>query len=283
MPLFSRRLLILPLTLALAHCGGGGAATTELEAPPPVAVDPYAGTAYLKVQITTLATGGGPGLARSVMETMVDQCNSFRKSIYDLAPVRPDQTLMAGLDIQVVERFYDNRKAAEARTAYGLRLTDYERWNNENANKTAPVAWPATAPDCAATQKVEANRQTTYVWRDGIRYELRHDSKQALGRRNHISFTEVELGTASEVAAWPKRTVMGQSCSVASLPARPTLDGACLWDRFPAKTYLNLPWVLESKGGAIQEVSITTLALEHDKPLPAGVFDIPPGFTEKVE
>lgn len=281
MPLFSRRLLILPLSLALAHCGGGGSSTPEPEAPPPVAVHPYAGTAYLKVQITTLANGGGPGLARSGMEAMVDQCNSFRNSFYGLPPVRPEETLMAGLDIEVVERFYDNHKAAEARTAYHLRLTDFERWKAEL--ETVTVDWPATAPDCAATQKVEANQQTTDLWRDGIRYELRHDSKQAFGRRNHISFKEVELGTASEVAAWPKRTVMGQSCSVASLPARPTLDGACLWDRFPAKAYLNLPWVLESTGGVIQEVSITTLALEHDKPLPAGVFDIPPGFTEKVE
>lgn len=187
---------------------------------------------------------------------------------------------MAGLDVQTVERFYDNHKAAETRSGYGLRLTDYERWTNET--KATGVV-PTVAPKCSVMEKVEANEQKSYLWRDGVRYEFRHDTKQALGRTNHISFTATDLDTADKVAAWPSRTVMGQTCRVAAVPAQPVLDGACLWDRFPAKNYLNLPWVLESTGGALQEVRITTLALERDKPLPAGVFDIPPGFTEKVD
>ncbi|MFG6442192.1 hypothetical protein [Roseateles sp. LKC17W] len=280
MTLFSSRLLLLPLTLALAHCGGGGGGEA-VAAPttPPAATDPYAGTAYQKLEVTTLAKGGGPGLARSTTQGLVDQCNLERKARYELPPVQPDVALMAGLDVKTLERFYDNRKAGELTTGYGLRLTDYQRWTNELRSGTG--ANPATPPDCSVVQKEEAF--SGYLWLDDIRYELRFATKQALGRRSHLSFTPTDLATSSQVAAWPAKTVMGESCRVASTPADPSLDGACLWERFPARKYLNLPWALESVTGAVQEVRVVTLALERDKPLRAGVLAIPEGFTAQVD
>jgi hypothetical protein len=282
MTLFSSRLLLLPLTLALAHCGGGGGEAVGAPTTPPVAADPYAGTAYQKVQITTLAKGGGPGLARSNVQALIDQCNAFRKSFHDLPPSPPvDEALMAGLDAQVWERYYDNHKSAETVSYYGLRLTDYERWQADLKASTSAV--PSVAPNCSATEKDEVRERLMYLWMDKVRYELRHDTKKALARREHISFTPTDLATSSQVAAWPAKTVMGESCRVASTPAEPALDGACLWERFPARKYLNLPWALESVTGAVQEVRVVTLALERDKPLRAGVLAIPAGFTVQVD
>lgn len=280
MIMFSRRLLLLPLTLALAHCGGGGGGSdASTPTPPPVGTaDPYAGTAYLKVQVATLAKGGGPGLARAAVQTLVDQCNEQRRIRYKLPAVQPDEALMAGLDVQTVERFYDNRKAAEFSTGYGLLLTDYQRWLDEL--RTAAGTDPAAPPQCGAAQKQESTKG--YLWLDDVRYELRYDTRQALGRRGHASFTATDLATQDKVAAWSTRTVMGETCRVASTPAEPSLDGACLWERFPAKAYLNLPWALESVTGAVQEVRITTQALERDKPLRAGALAIPEGFSVTV-
>jgi hypothetical protein len=279
MTLLSSRLLLLPLTVALAHCGGGGGEAAAAPTTPPAATDPYAGTAYQKVEITTLAKGGGPGLARSTTQGLVDQCNLERKARYELPPVQPDVALMAGLDVKTLERYYDNRKAGELTTGYGLRLTDYQRWTNELRSGTG--ANPATPPDCSAVLKEETF--SGYLWLDDIRYELRFATKQALGRRSHLSFTPTDLATSSQVAAWPAKAVMGESCRVASTPSDPSLDGACLWERFPARKYLNLPWALESVTGAVQEVRVVTLALERDKPLRAGVLAIPAGFTVQVD
>jgi hypothetical protein len=278
MPVLSRRLLLLPLSVALAHCGGGDGAATDLAAPPPVAADPYAGTAYLKVQVSTLAKGGGPGMARAVVQTLVDQCNEHRRSRYDLPPVQPDEALMAGIDVQTVERFYDNHKAAEVSSGYSLRLTDYQRWLDELTAGSG--ANPATPPQCAAVQKEEIQNGT--LWLEGVKYDLRFKTREAIGSRGGASFTAAAIDSDDKVAAWPTKTVLGQTCRVASGPAIPANRVSCLWDRFPAKTYLNLPWALESVAGEAQEVRITALALERDKPLPAGAVAIPAGFSTKV-
>lgn len=276
--------LTLALAVPLAGCGGGGggggtnAPPGTPATPPPVATDPYAGTAYQKLQITTLATGGGPGMARSNHQALVDLCNEHRKARYGLPPLAPDVALMAGLDVQTQERFYENGKASEFTTGYGLEFTDYQRWFDQL--RSGNGVDPATPPDCSVAQKVESVHG--YLWLDKVRYELRFKTRQALGRRDHISFTPADLATPGQVAAWPTRTVAGETCRVASIPTEPVLDGACLWERFPARKYLNLPWELERTGGAGQEVRVLTLALERDKPLRAGVLAIPEGFTVTV-
>lgn len=279
MTTFSRRLLLLPLTLALAHCGGGGGSP---EAPPTtkpdVVTDPYAGTAYLKVQRTTHATGGGPGLARAGVQGLVDLCNTYRNDAYGLPAQQPDEALMAGLDVQTIERFYDNGKAADKVSGYGLDVYDLQRWLDEYK---AGGTLPATPPDCSAVKKGEFTSGT--LWRDGVKYDLRYDTKRAFGSSTSATLTPTAIDSDDKVAAWPKKTVLGESCSIASGPAIPTNLVQCLWDRFPAKAWLNLPWALESSGGAGQEVRDIALVVESNKPLPAGAVDIPAGFTTKVD
>ncbi|MEO6279419.1 hypothetical protein [Roseateles sp.] len=278
-PPFSHRLLLLPLALALAHCGGGGGSPeTPPVTTPNVVTDPYAGTAYLKVQKTTHAIGGGPGMGRAVVQGLVDLCNEHRLGHYGLPPMQPDESLMAGIDVQFIERFYDNGKAAEKTTGYGLSLYDLQRWLDELKAGGGPV--PKTPPDCSAVTKVELNSGT--LWLDNVKYDLRFDTKQALGTRGAASFTPTAIDSDDKVAAWPKKTVLGESCSVASGPAIAANLVSCVWDRFPAKNWLNLPWALESTGGAAQEVRVIAVALESNKPLPAGAVDIPAGFTAKV-
>jgi hypothetical protein len=281
MPAVSRRLLLLPLSLALAHCGGGGsdAPAAAPLVPPVTSVDPYAGTAYLKMERTTHAIGGGPGLGRAVVQQLVDQCNEHRRSRYDLPAQQPDEALMAGIDVQTIERFYDNGKAADKTTGYSLSVYDLQRWLDELKAGGGPD--PKTPPDCSAVSKVALSSGT--LWLDGVKYDLRFDTKQAFGKRGGASFTAAAIDSDDKVAAWPKKTVLGESCSVASGPGIPTNLVACLWDRFPAKNWLNLPWALESTGGAAQEVRDVAVAVESNKPLPAGAFDIPTGFTTKVD
>jgi hypothetical protein len=281
MPAVSRRLLLLPLCLALAHCGGGGGGDSPVASPsvpPVVSVDPYAGTAYLKVQVTTHAKDGGPGLGRAAIQAGVDQCNEVRRSRYALPAQQPDDATMAGIDVQTVERFFDNGKAAETNTGYTLKLYDYLRWTND---LTAGAGTdPKTPPDCSAVQKVDIKSGT--LWLDSVKYDLRFDTQQAIGTRGSSSFTPTAIDTDDKVAAWPKKTVLGETCLVASGPSIPTSTVACLWDRFPAKTYLNLPWALESTAGTAQDVRIVALELQRDKALPAGAVAIPAGFTTKV-
>ncbi|RZL40545.1 MAG: hypothetical protein EOP35_00480 [Rubrivivax sp.] len=282
MPAFSSRLLLLPLTLALAHCGGGGgdaAPAPEVIAKPGVVTDPYAGTAYLKVQKTTHAIGGGPGTGRAVVQELVNLCNEHRRSRYGLPAQQPDEALMAGIDVQFIERFYDNGKAAEKTTGYGLDVYDLQRWLADL--KAGGGADPKTPPDCSAVNKVELTSGT--LWRDGVKYDLRYDTKQALGSRTSASLTPTAIDSDEKVAAWPKKTVLGESCSVASGPAIPANLVSCLWDRFPAKNWLNLPWALESSGGSALDVQVIAVAVESNKPLPAGAVDIPAGFTTKVD
>jgi len=281
MTIFSRRLLLLPLTLALAHCGGGGGSS---EAPPTtkpdvVVTDPYAGTAYLKVQRTTHATGGGPGLGRAAVQAGVDLCNGYRSSRYGLPAQQPDEALMAGIDVQTIEHFYDNGKAADKVSGYSLDVYDLQRWLNDL--KAGDGSDPKTPPDCSAVKKVELTSGT--LWRDGVKYDLRYDTKRAFGSSTSATLTPTAIDSDDKVAAWPKKTVLGESCSIASGPAIPTNLVQCLWDRFPAKAWLNLPWALESSGGAGQEVRDIALVVESNKPLPAGAVDIPAGFTTKVD
>lgn len=278
MSVFSHRLLLLPLTLALAHCGGGGSSEAPPATKPDVVTDPYAGTAYLKVQRTTHATGGGPGLGRAVVQGLVDLCNGHRSDHYGLPAQQPDEALMAGIDVQTIEHFYDNGKAADKTSGYSLDVVDLQRWLDDfKAGGTVP----ATPPDCSAVKKVELTSGT--LWLDGVKYALRYDTRQALGNKGGASFTPTAIDSDDKVAAWPRKTVLGESCSVASGPAIPSNLVQCLWDRFPAKTWLNLPWALESSGGAGQEVRDIALAIESNKPLPAGAVDIPAGFTAKVD
>jgi hypothetical protein len=268
---------------ALAGCGGGGGAGDSPVATPSVPVtpaDPYAGTAHLKTQETLLNTGSTTGPARNAVQGLIDVCNAYRTTRYKLTAVQPTEALMAGVDVQDVERYYDSGRAVEIRSGYTLTLPDLQRWLDEL--KTSGATDPATAPDCAAAKRGDIT--SGWAWLDGVRYELRFGTKEAIGTRGHPSFTATALATDTEVAAWPKKSVLGQTCVVASgAGVPPSLSQGCLWDRFPAKTYLGLPWLLESaKPGTLTELRITTLALDTGKATPAGALDLPAGFSVKV-
>ena len=92
------------------------------------------------------------------------------------------------------------------------------------------------------------------------------------------------MATDIKVAAWSKKLILGQACAIASgASVPPYLNQVCLWDCFPAKTFLGLPWLLDSaKPSSIAELRIKTLALASKKATPAGALDLPTDFTAKI-
>lgn len=270
------------VALTLAACGGGGTApATATPSAPGAPSDPYAGTAHLKTQETYLHTGGRTGIARDAFQAEVDQCNAFRDMYYKLLPVQPPEALMAGLDVKVVERYYDNGRSIETTAGYGLTLPDMQRWLDDlkAAQGNAAAVVP---PDCAAAKRLDSIHG--YLWRDGVKYELRYDTQRAIGQRGHPSFTRKNFATDAEAAAWSQKTILGQTCLMASGPSVPLVLVGCLWDRFPAnKTYLNLPWLLDSPSPGLAD-SVHTVVLEVDsgKATPAGKLDLPAGFTVTI-
>jgi hypothetical protein len=271
---------IAALALTLAACGGGSSADSAT-ATPSASSDPYAGTAHLKTQETYLHTNGSTGIARDVFQVNVDQCNAFRDAQYKLPAVQPPEVLMAGLDVKVVERYYDNGRSVETTAGYGLTLPDMQRWLDDLKAAQGNAA-AVTPPDCAAAKRQDS--VSGWLWLDGVKYELRYDTRQAIGTRGGSSFTRSNIATSAEVAAWSKKQVMGETCLVASGPnVPPSLTSGCLWDRFPAAQYLNLPWMLDApQPGLSERKLIVTLGVDSGKATPAGKLDLPAGFTVKV-
>lgn len=279
--------LALPLSALLLACGGGGggadngSANPATPVPPPVAVDPFQGTAYLKVSETSRFKGKTYGMERSIHQLMVDQCNALRRSYYDLPAQQPDEAVMAGLDTQITERFFDTDKAATYTSGYALTLSDLERWSAE-AKLLNGVA-PAVPPDCSAHSKVAI--ETGWLWRDGVRYELRFKDSKALGNRSSSTLSRTTLASDEQVRAMPSDTVMGERCHKPQIPLEGIVAGeSCLWDRYPMVAYLNWPWNLSGKttlgsGEQTLERQLQVLAIEQGKPLNAAKLALPPGFS----
>lgn len=272
--------LLAVAALTLVACGGGGAAEPPT-ATPSTPADPYAGTAHLKTQETYLHTGGSTGIARDAFQANVDQCNAFRDSYYKLPAVQPAEALMAGLDVKVVERYYDNGRAIETTTGYGLTLPDVQRWLDD-LKVAGGDASAVVPPDCAAAKRQD--NVSGWLWLDGVKYELRYDTQQAIGTRGGSAFTRSDIATTAEVGAWPKKQVMGETCLVASGPnVPPNLASGCLWDRFPAALYLDMPWMLDSpQPGLSERKLIVTLEVDSGKATPTGKLDMPAGLAVKV-
>ena len=176
LPIDRLRVRWVPLCVALAFCATGGAATLAEPPTAAVAIDPYTGTAHLKTQETFVQTGGTTGLARAAFQGLLDTCNAFRTARYKFTAVEPPEAWLAGLDIKVVERYFDNGRAVEIRSGYGLTLPDLQRWLNEL--KAPGGVDPAVPPDCSDT--LRHDNASGLLWRDGVRYELRI-KKLALG------------------------------------------------------------------------------------------------------
>lgn len=276
--------LFAAFSLALSACGGGGSSSNDSSAPPLatpiVPAEAFAGTAYLKTTNTVLYNGKTEGLARRAFQAQVDQCNGLRALYYGLPAVSPSEPTLASLDVSVHEKYFDTNKALTLITGTGLELTDVQRWLNEAAVTAAAGTYPAVAMDCAAVRVAESKSGT--LWRDGMKYELRFDTRKALGSKS--ADTRLALAPASEFLAFPADIFLGQSCREVSAPAGALANGkSCIWDAFPYVSYLNWPFALS---GQVQFGASTTLveaivpvAAERGQAIAASVFEIPAGFT----
>lgn len=243
------------------------------------APDPWTGTAYLRQEVRHSFEGQPRGLARQTFEGLLAQCNLTRKA--SGAPEnRPSEDLMAGLDIETVERFFDNGRAATRRQGYGLELTDMRRWMDERA--AHPGSAPATPPDCSVARKVEI--RSTLLWKDGVRYELRADRKGS-GLRRHPSLTARPM--AVPLVEGSKDLVHGEPCVRVAAGGPVAKGDSCLWTRYPLQEYLNFPWALSAHrvvgmGPQPMVEDVRTLELTVGRPSPAGVFDVPADYAIKV-
>lgn len=271
----------------LAACGGGGGGSDSgsggqpTPVPPPVVLDPFQGTAYLKFSQTSRYKDKSYGMERGAHQKIVDVCNSVRSSFYELPPQQVDEAVMAGLDTQLTERFFDTDKAATYTVGYGLSFPDMDRWSAEQ--KRLNGALPAVPPDCSAHTKVEIKQG--YLWRDGVYYSLNYKDSKALGNSKSSSLSKLPLASEEQVRAMPTESVMGERCHKPQIPLEGVVAGtSCLWDRYPMVGYLNWPWSLAGKsslgsGADMLERQQTTLAIERGKPIDAARLSLPPGFT----
>ncbi|MCV2422989.1 hypothetical protein [Paucibacter sp. DJ2R-2] len=286
----SIRLKLLALTLAapLAACGGGSGdsggkagAPQPTPAPPPVSLDPFQGTAYLKTSQTSRYKDKSYGMERSSQQQIVDVCNSIRLSFYALPAQQVDEAVMAGLDTQITERFFDAHKAATYTTGYSLSFPDFDRWGDEQ--KRLNGALPPVPPNCSLYAKVEIKQG--YLWRDGVYYSLNYKDSKAVGNSKSSSLNKLTLASEEQVQAMPNETHMGERCHKPQIPLNGLVAGdACLWNRYPMVSYLNWPWSLAGNStlgsGAHQlERQQTTLAIERGKPIDAAKLSLPPGFS----
>lgn len=285
--LLNTRLLLLCALPLLTHCGGGGgAAPTSGPASPGTPttpttpdVSPWSGTAHVRQELRTLHAGKASGPARAAALLQFQACNEYRTKGYGLPAVLPAETVLAGIDTQTVERYYDSGKALTWFSGYTIEPTDLKRWMDEVAAK--PDTLPAVPPDCALYRKLDI--ATGSLWVDGVAYELRPD-KKAVGRHSAPSLKESELFTAAQIAAMTPSKVMEQACLLSSTSGPLGTSTACFSTRFPLKAYLSWPWPLESRtysgsGEAATVAELKALEVSLDKPSPTGLFKVPDGFT----
>ncbi len=234
--------------------------------------EPWVGTAYLRQEIRHTFEGQTYGLGRQTFEGLVAQCNLARKEA-GLPEVRPPEALMAGLDVETVERYFDNGRALTRRQAYGLVLTDMRRWMDERSAR--PAVLPAVPPDCSVTRKVDSI--STLLWKDGIRYELRADRKGS-GSRRHASLTPRPMGPAPEGSS--PDSVHGQPCLRVRVSSPIGQGDSCLWTGYPLQDYLNFPWALASHrvigmGPQPMVEDVKTLEMTVGRASPRGLFELP--------
>ena len=273
----SIRILVAAFTAALAACGGGSGSTDATPPVPPTGA--FAGTAYLKTQNTVLYNGKTYGLARDGVQGLVDQCNGFRSLFYDLPPVSPPEATLAKLDVSVHEKYFDTDKALTLITRTGVELPDLQRWLKEAAVTVPPGTHPAVPMNCAEVRVDETKSGT--LWRDGIRYDLRFNTRRAIG--NKYFDDKLPLATASEFAAFPAGKFVGQTCREVTGPGGTLIDGkSCIWDIFPFVRYLNWPFALSGRiqfGPSAELVeTIEPIEAARNQTIAASVFEIPAGF-----
>ena len=274
--------ILTTLALALSACGGGGSSTDAgLAAGGSGATsNAFAGTAYLKTRNSVLFDGKTTGLARDAFQALVDQCNGFRASYYDLAPVSPSEATLASIDVSIHEKFFDTNKALTLITGTGLELVDLQRWVKELTASAKTGAIPAVPPNCAEVKVSESKNGT--LWRDGIKYDLRFSTSKAIG--NKAADGKVVLSTESQFAALPADKFAGQTCREVAAPAGTLADGkSCIWDAFPHVAFLNWPFAFSGRvqfgptPGLVE--TIVPIEVKRNHAIAASVFEIPAGFS----
>lgn len=254
-------------------------ATGLLVLPPlHAASNPWTGTAYLRQEVRHSFEGQSQGLGRHTFEGLLAQCNIARKAA-GAEENRPSEELVAGLDIETVERFFDNGRAATRRQGYLLELTDMRRWMGERAAHRGTT--PATPPDCSLVRKIDTT--STLIWKDGVRYELRAN-RTGIGSRRHPSLMARPL--LVPVDETHKDRVHDEPCARVTATGPVAKGDSCLWTRYPLQEYLNFPWALSAHraigmGPRPMVEDVRTQELTTGQPSPAGVFDPPADYTIK--
>lgn len=272
------RYLTMPILLVLAGCGGGGGSSDDA-APasgPGSTPQGFAGTAYLKQQVTQTLPGEDYGSSRRMLQLQIDQCNDERDTKYALPAVAPVESELANVDVSIHDRYFDGDKAALHVTKEAVDLRDWSRWLGEAVGG----ALPTVPPDCAAISKSES--KGAFLWRDGVMYILNITAKMGWADRSTGDFTPKPLATEAELQALPTRTILGERCYVvngaAAIPF--AAQEACVWDRFPATVYVGMPWALTSEQVTEdKEETAITLEISKEMPIDASVFEIPDDIT----
>jgi hypothetical protein len=261
------RVFALSSALALALAAGASTAAPGFE-----------GNAHLKVERVSTLDGRSEGPARAAAQSLIDGCNGVRQTLYDLPPVAPPASALEGLDRRVVEKFFDNGRAATYVTGTALELVDFRRWSAAARATTKPDP----APDCAAHALREQRSGT--IWRDGRRIELRFDAKRAISMPAPQDFVVRPLMEATEFAGLPKTRHGLQSCSTVRAPGLVEFAGgtACIWTAFPFAAYLNFPWAFEAERNfgmpkPLHDVD-RLLDVELNRIVDGRVFEVPAGF-----
>ncbi|MDL5031298.1 hypothetical protein QRD43_05195 [Pelomonas sp. APW6] len=265
-PALQARLALLAAGLTMA--------TTALAGP-----EPWVGTAYLRQEIRHTFEGQTYGLGRQTLEGLVALCNVVRREA-GLPETHPPEDLMAGLDTETVERYFDNGRALTRRQGYGLVLPDMRRWMDERTAR--PTVIPAVPPDCSVTRKVD--NTSTLLWKDGIRYELRADGKGS-GHRRHATLSPRPLGPTPEGSG--PDNVHGQPCLRVRVSSPVAKGDSCLWTGYPLQEYLNFPWALASHrviGMGPQPLveDVRTLEMTVGRASPRGLFELPADVDIKI-
>lgn len=278
---FGSAVLSITFGAATVFASGSSSSGSAASAPrPPVsAVANFNGTAYLKTSNTVLLDGKTYGLARLAVQGLIDQCNEFRKGAYGLPPVSPPESVLAALDVLVHEKYFDTNKALTVITGSGLDLVDMRRWLSDLKATMSLGKPPSVPPDCAQFKLGKIRNGT--LWRDGLVYQLRYNTRKAFAHRASRAPAPPRLAVAFEDA--PKLTYLGQSCREVVAPNDLSPESRpCIWDLFPYISYLNWPFVLSGRVqyGPTRGMFETTvpIAVEHGQSIPSSVFEIPAGF-----
>lgn len=237
----------------------------------------FNGTAYIKVRRVSTLEGQEKGLARITMEGLIGTCNNMRESFYSLPPVSPDAALLAKLDEQVVQKYFEVDHAATYVTGHLMKLTDFQRWTQEQRSNPKPPA----PPDCAKHALTE--HKTGWIWRDGIKYQLTFAQKRAVGLSGSSDFNARIIAPQRDFDANPMNMFDGQGCREVVAATAEYADGtACIWTAFPFAAFLNLPWALkaERRLGIPQKLKQvdTLIRIERNRAIDKYVFEVPSDF-----